>query len=115
MCSGSMPIWLSSARRRGEAEARISSGRRDKGLLSPDRSLLEPVGDPALGEIVRGHFNQNLVAGQHPDAILAHTAGGVGDDLVIVLELDPEGRIGKQFKDHAREFEHFFFSHSVSW
>src|SRR5690606_19210378 len=108
-CSGSMPIWFSSASRRGEAEARISSGRPAIGLRS-----LETVGDATLGEVVGGHFAQDLVAGENANAVLAHAPGGVGDDFMVVFQLHAEGRIGKQFGDHARKFEHFFLGHTFS-
>src|SRR5690554_1619770 len=108
-CSGSMPIWLSRASRRGEAEARIRSGR-----LAISRTLLEAVGDTALGQVVWRHLAQDPVARENADAVLAHAASGVGDDLVLVLQLDAERRIGKQFHHHARKFEHFFLRHTVS-
>ena len=47
--------------------------------------LFESVGDTALGQIVRGHLDQDLVARQHADAVLAHAASGVGDDLMFVF------------------------------
>src|SRR5690606_17449677 len=75
--------------------------------------LLEAVSNAALGQVVRRHLDQNLVAGQHADAILAHAASGVSDDLVIVLELDPERGIGQQFGDHTRKFKDFFLWHPV--
>src|SRR5690554_2033341 len=141
-CSGSMPIWLSRASRRGEAEARIRSGRlamRSNSVegLGPSpgsgrsfaqndplnrfvrpsggrAKLFEAVGDAALGEVIGRHFAQDLVTGEDANAILAHATGGVGDDLMVVLQLDPKGRVGKQFHYHAREFEHFFLCHTVS-
>src|SRR4051812_15587110 len=94
--SGSMPIWLMSETRRGEPEARTNLDRpimlqpfrptgrrpaihpgetidaRDSG--HDDRYSLEPIGDAALGQVVGRHLDQNLVAGQNADAILAHAA-----------------------------------------
>jgi hypothetical protein len=46
----------------------------------------EPVGDPALGQVVGRHFDEHFVAGQHADSVLAHLAGGMAEDLVTVLE-----------------------------
>src|SRR6185312_9997761 len=100
-CSGSMPIWLSSASRRGEAEARISSGRLAMQeapadlFARPSAPLLEAVGDAALGEVVGRHLAEHLVAGEHADTVLAHAAGGMRDDLVLVLQLHPERCIRK--------------------
>src|SRR5690606_14971103 len=90
-CSGSIPIWLSSARRRGEADARISSGR--VAMAFPLPVLSEAVGDPALGQIVGRHLAQHLVAGERANAGLAQAAGGVGDDRVIDRELDAESPV----------------------
>src|SRR5690606_24138777 len=106
-CSGSMPIWFSNASRRGEAEARIRSGR-------PAIRSLETVGDATLGQVVGRHFAQHLVARENANAVLAHTPRSVGDDFMFVFQFDPEGRVGKQFGDHARKFEHFFLGHTFS-
>src|SRR5215472_2243724 len=74
----------------------------------------EPVGNPALGQIIRRHFDEHLVAGEHADAVLAHAARGVRDDLMLVLKLDPKGGVRKQFRDHAGKFQQFFLRHSLS-
>ena len=34
-------------------------------------------GDPAAGQIVRGHFHRNLVAGQNPDEIHSEFSGNM--------------------------------------
>ena len=51
----------------------------------------------------------DVIAGQHPDAILPHLAGGMAQDLVIVLQPDAEHRVGKQFDHLAAHFEELFF------
>ena len=43
--------------------------------------------------------------------MLAHLPGGMGEDLVIVLEFDAEHRIREQFGYNARKFQDFFFGH----
>src|SRR6266542_3354172 len=65
----------------------------------------EAISDSALGQIVRRHLDQHLVAGQHADAILAHLAGGVTEDLMAVLEM--RGRVvellpNAMFRPHGR-------------
>src|SRR5690606_3717053 len=75
------------------------------------QASLEAVGDTALGEVVRRHFDEHLVAGENADAVLAHAAGGMGDDLMIVLELDAKHRVRQQLGYHARKFKQFFFRH----
>src|SRR5262249_47501483 len=47
------------------------------------------------------------------DAVFAHLAGCMRDDLVILLlELDAERRIGQQLGDCAGELERLFFGHA---
>src|SRR5262245_59218842 len=95
--SGSIPAWLSRPRRRGEPDARTSLGRpiistQSHHVMAITRNnSLEAVGNAALGQIVGRHLDQHLVACEHADAVLAHAARRVRDDLVLVLELDAEG------------------------
>src|SRR5271169_5923154 len=94
--SGSIPAWLISASRRGEPEASTNFRRpitaarsfRQKG---PTTISLEAIGDATFGQVVGRHLHQHLVAGEHADAVLAHAARRVGDDLVLILELNAEG------------------------
>jgi hypothetical protein len=48
-------------------------------------SLLVSVYDPSPSEIIRGHFDRNLIAGQYPDVVHAHLSGNSCQDEVIVL------------------------------
>ena len=59
--------------------------------------------------------HQHLVADEHADAVLAHLARGVAEDFVIVLELDPEHRVGEQFHHAAAHFEQFFLGQTESF
>src|SRR5690348_2949564 len=116
-----MPAWLTRARRRGEPEARTNLGRpiivqvrvgaRVARVGGETKTLLETVGDTPLGQIVWSHFDQHLVAGEDTDAVLAHATGGVSDDLVVVLELDPEGGVREQFRYDTRKFQLCFLRH----
>src|ERR1700719_1093609 len=115
--SGSIPAWLISDSRRGEPEASTNFGRPITAARScrwdgPATISLEAVGDATFGEVVGRHFHQHLVAGKHTDTVLAHAASGVGDDLVLVLELDAEGGIRQQFRHHTGKFQQLFFRHS---
>src|ERR1700744_6496288 len=115
--SGSMPAWLISGSRRGEPEASTNFGRPITAAPSflqkdPATISLEAIGDTTFGQIVGRHFHQHLVAGEHSDTVLAHAARGVGDDLVLVLELDAEGGIRQQFRHHTGKFQQLFFRHS---
>src|ERR1700730_5120134 len=115
--SGSMPAWLISVSRRGEPEASTNFGRPITAAHSfrqkdPATISLEAIGDATFAEVVGRHFHQHFVAGEHADTVLAHAAGGVGDDLVLVLKLDAEGGIRQQFRHHTGKFQQLFFRHS---
>src|SRR6185312_5089267 len=74
---------------------------------------LEAIGDAALAEIVGSHLDQDLVAGEHADSVLAHAAGSVGDNLVLVLELHAEGGVGQQLRDDTGKLQQFFLRLSL--
>src|SRR5215469_3349679 len=97
-----MPACARSDKRRGLSLASTSSG------------LAEAIGDAPLGEIIRRHLDHDLVTGQHADAVLAHLAGGMGDDFMAVLQKNPEGGVGQEFADRTLEFQQFFLGHSSS-
>jgi hypothetical protein len=77
-------------------------------------TLLEPIVNPTFGQIVRRHFDLNLVASQNADAVLAHLACRVRDDLMAVFQLDPKRRIWQKFFYDTWEFEQFFLGHVIS-
>jgi len=41
-------------------------------------SLLAPVCDPALGQIIRGEFQSDAIAGQNPNPVAAQLPGDMG-------------------------------------
>src|SRR3954468_12042192 len=103
IASGMIPAWASSALRRGDSLARTRT------------DLPEAIVDAPLGKIIRRHLHHDLVPGQHPDAVLAHFAGGMGDDdMVIGDQLHAEGRVGQQLLNNTFEFELFFLRHQSS-
>jgi len=67
-----------------------------------------PVSDSSLRKIIRTEFNRNPVAGEDPDVILSHLPGYMSHKLVVILELDPEHRIG-QCIDHLAVKLNFVF------
>src|ERR1700733_3580851 len=102
--SGTMPAWASRARRRGLSLANTSGA-----LISA-----ETISDTTLGQIVWSHLDHDLVAGENADAVLAHLAGGMGDDDVVIGDqLHAEGRIGQKLFDDALELQQFFFGQWV--
>ena len=68
--------------------------------------------DASALQIVRRHLDHHAVADAGADAELAHLAGRVGEDLVIVVELHAEVSVRQHFGDRAVEFQHLFFGHA---
>src|SRR5437764_5706854 len=57
------------------------------------------VDDPAAVEIVWREFHPDPIAGRHPNAEPPHPACRIGDELVVVLQLDLEHRVGQGLGD----------------
>ena len=62
--------------------------------------LLVSVNDAAPGQVVGRQLHHDAVLGQDADIVLPHLAADVGENLVTVLQLNAEHRIGQGF-DHA--------------
>src|SRR5918997_4666630 len=62
------------------------------------RSLVA-VDDPAARQVVGRELDHDLVLGEDPDVVLAHLPADVRQDLVPVLELHPEHRVGQGLDD----------------
>lgn len=57
------------------------------------------VSDAAFREVIGGHFDLHLVAGENLDVVHAHFAGDVGDDLVSVFQFDAEHGVAEGLDD----------------
>ena len=68
-------------------------------------------GDAALGQIVRRHFQGDLVAGQNTDVVLAHLSAAVGSDGMSVFQGPAETGIREDFRHGSMHYEQFLFSH----
>src|SRR5262245_17477028 len=79
--------------------------------LSTPATLLEPIGDPASGQVVRRQLDLHAVARQDPDEIHPHLAADVREHLVAVLELYPEHRVGQRLDHRSLDFDRVFFGH----
>src|SRR6476619_712059 len=106
--SGTTPSRASNSSRRGLWEARIRR-------MTRCPSLFEAIGNPTLGQIIRGQLDEHLVAGQHANPVLAHLAGGVAEDFVAVLELHAEHGVGQQLDHLPAHLEEFFLGHPNPW
>src|SRR3546814_1454311 len=72
------------------------------------RYSLEAIGDPTLGQVIGSEFDEHLVTHQHADAVLAHLAGRVPQNLMVVFQFDAKHRVRQQFDHLAAHFEKFF-------
>src|SRR5205814_872241 len=72
---------------------------------------LVPEADAPAREIVRRHLDDHAVADAGADAELPHLSSGVGEDLMIIVELDPEMPVREHLGHHAVELEHLFLRH----
>src|SRR5262245_53895606 len=70
--------------------------------------------DTTLVEVVRRHFHGHAIAGQDTDAVLFHAPGGIGHDLMPIIELHATARIRQDLRDHTFELQHLFLGHAVS-
>src|SRR2546425_5899152 len=78
---------------------------------SSPSSLLEPISDPATGEVVRRQLDLHTVAGQDANEVHPHLPADVREHLVPVLELDPEHRVGQRLDHHPLDLDRVFFRH----
>jgi hypothetical protein len=62
--------------------------------------LLVPINNAAPGQVVGRELHHDAVLGQDADVVLPHLSADVGENLVSVLQLNAEHRIGQGF-DHA--------------
>src|SRR5581483_3642197 len=70
--------------------------------------------DTAPRQIVRGHLHDHPIADPGADAELPHLARRIGEDLMVVVELDAEVSVRKDFGHHAVKLEKLFFRHMLS-
>src|ERR1700709_438957 len=66
---------------------------------------LVAVDDPAARQVVRRQLHDDLVLGEDSDVVLTHLPADVCQDLVPVLELDPEHRVGQGLDDPALDLD----------
>ena len=75
--------------------------------------LLTTPGNPATGQIIRGHFHSHLVTGQNPDEIHSELSGNMRQNRVSISNVDLECGVGQGLDDHALNFDHIGFCQVV--
>jgi len=77
------------------------------------KNLLIPENYPAPGQIVRTHFNPDLVTRRNPDIIHSHFPRDGGQYFMPVFQLYSEHRIGKGFYNSSILFNQGLFRHTI--
>ena len=70
--------------------------------------FLHPEGDSAAGEVVGRELDLDTVAREDADVVLAHLSRDTSEDVMAVVELDPEHRAGKRFDHLAFDLDLLF-------
>src|ERR1700712_79925 len=66
---------------------------------------LVAVDDSAARQVVGRELHDDLVLGEDSDVVLTHLAADVREDLVPVLELDPEHGVRERLDDRAFDLD----------
>ena len=77
-------------------------------------TLLEAVRDASAIQVIDRQLNRDLVTRQDLDVMHTHLAGNMGQDLVPVLKLDLEHRVGQRLEDGTFKLDYVFFSQNCS-
>ena len=71
-------------------------------------------GDPAAGQVIRGHLHRDLIAGQNPDEIHSECSGNMRSNGVSISNVNLERRVGQSFYHNAFHFDHIRFCQTLS-
>src|SRR3954454_1142760 len=74
--------------------------------------LLVAVRDPPSVEVVRGELDLDAIAREDADVVAPHLAGDVPEDLVVVVELHAEHRVGEGLHDLSLHLDLVFLGQS---
>jgi len=83
-----------------------------RGIARAD-TLLVPVGDSSLCQIVGRELQSDAIAGQNTNAIPAQLAGQVGQHGPILVQLHAKQAAWKFFYNSSRYLNAVFFTHRV--
>ena len=76
-------------------------------------ATLTSAGDSALGQVIGGHLDGDLVAGEDADVVHPHLAGDVCEDFVAGLQLRPESGVGQSLGNDGLDGDRFFLRHRL--
>src|SRR5271166_5338234 len=99
---------------RGLKPARAAKiGGLDAGLKASSTTSFIPIHDAAPVQVVGRKLHGHPVAWKYFDEVLAHFAGDVRQNLVLVLQLNLEHGIGQRLDHHRHDFNRVFLTHSA--
>jgi hypothetical protein len=76
--------------------------------------LFVPECDPALGRVVRRHFDVDFIAWNDANSIFPHLTFRPCDNFVLVFKFDTVHCIRQQFENRTGKLKQFFLSHILS-
>jgi len=80
----------------------------DQAQLAQRVSLPVSIDDARAVEVIRRDLDPDPIPREDADAEAAHLAGDVPEDVVAVVELHAEHRVGQRFDDLALELDLLF-------
>lgn len=86
----------------------------DPPILICGKSSFPAPCDSSARQVVCGHLNRDLVPGKNTDIIHPQFTRYMGQNYMAVLQLHPEHRVWKRFKDRAFEFYYIFLRHKLT-
>jgi hypothetical protein len=86
---------------------------RQENLFDIERGLFVSVNNSSAIQIVGRELNCHFVARQDADKILAHFAGNMGQNLVLVFQFHLEHGIRQRLNHGCHYFNRVFFAHSL--
>ena len=75
--------------------------------------LLEPIGDSAPFQVVRGEFHEDFVAWQNPDEVHPDLSRGMGEHLVACGQLYAKCHVRQRLGYRAFKFNCFFLRQTL--
>lgn len=77
--------------------------------------LFIPIDYPSPCQIVRGQFNQDLIARQDSNEVLAHFARYMRQNQMLIFQFNPEHGIRERFHNRSDYFYCILFGHNYQW
>jgi hypothetical protein len=114
MAKPAPPVPMAPAGRRQQMATIVRSAAAELRVLrrATDRTgalVLMAKHEPSLFQIVRRNLDGDPIAGKGLDPIFLHSAGGVRDQLMAVIEANPKAGVGQYFENQTFELQKLFF------